>query len=1091
MVVTIAKLGKNHEQYYIKDGREDDRSKYYINDENLSAYWSGEALEALGLKENQKIEVDDPKFKAIFKGEHPETGKRIRQNQKYKNRQQVYGYDFTCSSPKDVGILYALGDEETQQKILEAQREAVKAVQEKIQKQCGKVRITRDGNKRVEGGNLIFANIEHKTTRELDPHVHTHIVVMNAGLTKDGKWRALLGDEVLKGLNKEFDQIYQEELRKGLENAGIKTKARVFDKDLERKAFGFIRNEDVIDKPVNEVKSFLIIGISEWIRDEYSKRKNVIERETRLEEFKGGKRTEQQIKNSTKKRKDLSKEKNIELIWKEELESLGLTLEEFKITNQGKIQEKEERLPPELENEFGLTEEDLREQEYFEYLEAELAREEKEKRRLEKIKEDKEKLLEEKLELESRTYLEDREAEFYEELFKDYQQQEQERKAAPILSSKRQALKSFNNELFKLKANRDYEGVRKLYESSDYQELYEEAVKEAYTNFENKGVSPYTVKKLQLELDYFQNIDQQIKETYVSSGGKGIDSQEVKNESNLILAKAEADFRELHKQFERLYQIYEANRQISKQDKERAEARLFKRYEEIEKQVEKAKALKQEEISEGNVERLKEQRVTDYYERNIEWIKSGIHWLREKNDGRTYQEKREYKLANHFEKEYLPQLSEELKPHVKQYLEELKKHYYERNTKLIISSLFSSVARRAIEFHYTIRREIHKDNISNWISYSLCLPHTQKDAELLSKLFTEANMRPVKYETEKERIQYHLDWIYENIKRIKEDLIIINYQDSIKIPPKSRKAQEQYIKRQVDYFDYYTTIKTAPLINRINNLREQYQKATVEEEKNRIGVVYQKTVIELISRYEEQMEKARFLIADRKSQLAEIMNEPIHQDFELKKQAVNYNSDSYLMTHRTRQLASQKFTNRLILEARRIYGSKGYWAARVKYKIKSFIYEQKRANFHTKATIAYLTGKISHKQYQRWVKGKTPNSRVVILFEQLTGQISAKEAKYYRDKIEEKKLRTTFTRIANGQYDSSFAKNGMTKEEEAAFKGRLRESYLIYGYRKAGLKLYETDNAQERGQIRDKDQKVAYSRKQNNKERKRDYEMER
>jgi len=73
----------------------------------------------------------------------------------------------------------------------QAHRQAVRQVMTFIENHSV---VTRIRGQRQPTDNLIVAMWHHDSSRELDPHLHTHCVVMNATQGKDGKWRALTNE---------------------------------------------------------------------------------------------------------------------------------------------------------------------------------------------------------------------------------------------------------------------------------------------------------------------------------------------------------------------------------------------------------------------------------------------------------------------------------------------------------------------------------------------------------------------------------------------------------------------------------------------------------------------------------------------------------------------------------------------------------------------------------------------------------------------------------------------------------------------------------------------------------------------------------
>ena len=99
------------------------------------------------------------------------------------------GFDLTFSVPKSVSILALLGEDE---RIFKAIETATDRVLEGIEREQAKTRVRKGDVLKVERtGNLVVARFLHDISREGDPQLHTHCVVMNATLRQDGQWRSL------------------------------------------------------------------------------------------------------------------------------------------------------------------------------------------------------------------------------------------------------------------------------------------------------------------------------------------------------------------------------------------------------------------------------------------------------------------------------------------------------------------------------------------------------------------------------------------------------------------------------------------------------------------------------------------------------------------------------------------------------------------------------------------------------------------------------------------------------------------------------------------------------------------------------------
>ncbi|HEY9844931.1 MAG TPA: MobF family relaxase, partial [Candidatus Caenarcaniphilales bacterium] len=84
-----------------------------------------------------------------------------------------------------------------------------------------------DGEKqqRVNTRNLIVAQFHHTTSREKDPQLHTHCVIINATQLPDGRWRAL-SNEALYRNKLLLGAIYRNELAQECRKLGYEIEKR-------------------------------------------------------------------------------------------------------------------------------------------------------------------------------------------------------------------------------------------------------------------------------------------------------------------------------------------------------------------------------------------------------------------------------------------------------------------------------------------------------------------------------------------------------------------------------------------------------------------------------------------------------------------------------------------------------------------------------------------------------------------------------------------------------------------------------------------------------------------------------------------------
>ena len=178
-MLSISALGKGQGDYYLNLGNED----YYLEGGEPPGQWHGQGAAHLGLIG----QVNKQPFQQLFMG-FDADGEALVQNAGQDTRRP--GWDLTFSAPKSVSVLWSQADSQTRCMIQQAHDEAVKKslayLEEQAETRRGKGGITRDP------AQLVIATFQHGTSREQDPQLHTHALVMNVGVGMDGHTGALV-----------------------------------------------------------------------------------------------------------------------------------------------------------------------------------------------------------------------------------------------------------------------------------------------------------------------------------------------------------------------------------------------------------------------------------------------------------------------------------------------------------------------------------------------------------------------------------------------------------------------------------------------------------------------------------------------------------------------------------------------------------------------------------------------------------------------------------------------------------------------------------------------------------------------------------
>jgi len=162
------------------------KEDYYLADEGGGPprFVYGEGSRAIGLT----TDFDEERLKELFDGNFSDEYKA----EKVGNKSRRVGYDFTFSAPKSVSIEGLVFE---RKEFRDAHAQAVRETMELFERELLAVRTTLGGEttQHRPGSGLIAVGVEHHTSREKDPQLHTHVLVMNAVHPGEG---GLLGERL-------------------------------------------------------------------------------------------------------------------------------------------------------------------------------------------------------------------------------------------------------------------------------------------------------------------------------------------------------------------------------------------------------------------------------------------------------------------------------------------------------------------------------------------------------------------------------------------------------------------------------------------------------------------------------------------------------------------------------------------------------------------------------------------------------------------------------------------------------------------------------------------------------------------------------
>lgn len=228
--------------YYTKDD-------YYLDES--PGQWYGNLGETLGFTGN----IDQDDWLSLIQGVDPQGRFKIQSKITKDDEKHTAGVDLTFSAPKSVSIAALVLKDE---RLIQAHKNAVAKTLSLVEKKYTNFRLHTGGEVTSEHtGNMLAGVFFHISSRELDPQMHSHCVVLNFTETPDGDMRAMDYYDVYK-FKMFLGQTYRSYLAMEVKDLGYQ---------IEADSKGF----------------FEIVGMPKEMMDEFSQRSAQIEK--RVEEL--------------------------------------------------------------------------------------------------------------------------------------------------------------------------------------------------------------------------------------------------------------------------------------------------------------------------------------------------------------------------------------------------------------------------------------------------------------------------------------------------------------------------------------------------------------------------------------------------------------------------------------------------------------------------------------------------------------------------------------------------------------------------------------------------------------------------------------
>lgn len=186
--------GKAVDDYYSATGGKEPPGVWYAG-----ARPGGGRGNNLGIQDGQAFGAapgarDARRFGRFIHGFHPATGMPLVQNAGQRHR--IALHDFTLGAPKSVSVVWAMSGSELKAGIEAAQQRASREMMDMLSEHA----YSRQGKGGVQQtpAPLVGALFGHGSSRENDPHLHTHCVAFNICERPDGTTGALQTLELMR-----------------------------------------------------------------------------------------------------------------------------------------------------------------------------------------------------------------------------------------------------------------------------------------------------------------------------------------------------------------------------------------------------------------------------------------------------------------------------------------------------------------------------------------------------------------------------------------------------------------------------------------------------------------------------------------------------------------------------------------------------------------------------------------------------------------------------------------------------------------------------------------------------------------------------
>jgi len=255
-MINISKpFGAAHAEQYFDNHFSVD--EYHSEGQKITGHWIGQGAAVLGLGG----EVDREKYSQLLQGIDPSSGQVI-VAAAHHNKTRRAAWDAVWGTPKSVSVQALVGGDT---RLIAAHSRAVDRAMAEVEQSA--LARKRGGREYVVSANIVGARFDHiaarqaEETRLPDPHLHTHVVMINMTKRPDGEWRSLESKEMFYA-QRLGSAIYRTELAREVQHLGYRIDRNAHDGSWELQGFTRAQVEQFSQRQQQINKKMAEIGVN-------------------------------------------------------------------------------------------------------------------------------------------------------------------------------------------------------------------------------------------------------------------------------------------------------------------------------------------------------------------------------------------------------------------------------------------------------------------------------------------------------------------------------------------------------------------------------------------------------------------------------------------------------------------------------------------------------------------------------------------------------------------------------------------------------------------------------------------------------------